>query len=98
MCTKSPKIPKPETPKEIASFRNPFLDGMQIGAGRGRDALRTDLGGGLMIRQPAAPPPSGSSNFNPSLYEGDVFAKSLTVPTGSAAFASPGLVIPTQRF
>ena len=43
MCTKTPKVQQPKD-KPVQYLRNPFLDGIAIGQGQGRDSLRIDRG------------------------------------------------------
>ena len=47
MCTKRPRIQQPEQ-KDPQFLRNPYLDGLAIGAGRGRNSLRIDRADPLM--------------------------------------------------
>lgn len=54
MCAKTPKIAQP-VEKDPQYLANPFLDGLQIGKGTGRNQLRTDLGSPLLT----VPAPSG---------------------------------------
>lgn len=64
MCTtvKSP-TPRPVTEKDPIYMRNPWLDGLGIGAeARGRNSLRIDLGG--PSRRPRGTP-SGSPGGSP---------------------------------
>lgn len=44
MCLKTPKLKK-VTEKPVQYLRNPYLDGLAIGANSGRNSLRIDRGG-----------------------------------------------------
>ena len=55
MCMKTPK-PKVVPQKPVQYLRNPFLDGMTIGANTGRNSLREDRAGqvpGIALAQQA---------------------------------------------
>jgi hypothetical protein len=43
MCPKTPKV-KPVEEKTPQYMRNPFLDGLALGASKGRNSLRVELG------------------------------------------------------
>lgn len=75
MCTKTPKVNQPKD-KPVQYLRNPFLDGLSIGQGRGRDSLRIDPGSriapvgdpGKLVQipgEPAAPDTGNHGLFIP---------------------------------
>lgn len=79
MCMKTPK-PKAVKEKPVQYLRNPWLDGLAIGAGQGRNSLRVDRTG-------AAAPTAGGAAA--PTYGG------ATAPGLPGLPSVPGLVIPT---
>jgi hypothetical protein len=85
------KTPKVQEVKQKAPqyLRNPLLDGLRIGAGAGRNALRVDR-----VDAPAAVPGAGA--YGPQIVPSP--DAGLSVPPGMSAPGTtlpPGLVIPT---
>jgi hypothetical protein len=56
MCPKTPKVQQPKE-KPVQYLRNPFLDGLALGANSGRNALRVELGSTGSPPTPYQPPP-----------------------------------------
>ena len=70
MCMKTPKVNQP-TDKPPQYLRNPFLDGLAIGQGQGRNSLRIDRvqstpaangEAGKLVQLPEPLPPTGGSH------------------------------------
>ena len=81
MCTKTPKVQQPKD-KPVQYLRNPFLDGLAIGQGQGRDSLRIDLGS-----RPAQRPVGDNGRLT-----------QLPTPLpGNTPRTTPGLFIPPPK-
>lgn len=95
MCAKTPKA-APITQKDPVYLRNPFLDGVKIGAGTGRNALRIDLGSGPQTGQN---PPTIKNPIESTLPIKNPFttptAPGTVAPSGGAGLG--GMVNPNLR-
>ena len=79
MCAKPPK-PKKVEEKPVQYLRNPFLDGLSVGAEPGRNSLRIDLG----------------SNRTPRPFEGNSPGQPTKPSARSVLPVMPGLLIPQR--